>query len=114
MKLPLAEEPSCASLCPPPATHPAADTDPDEALARMAKALGHPARIRILRVLTQREGCVCGDLVEALPLAQSTVSEHLRVLKEAGFVRGVLEGPRTCYCVEPLTLVRLRTFLETL
>ncbi len=80
----------------------------------MAKALGHPARIRILRVLTQREGCVCGDLVEALPLAQSTVSEHLRVLKEAGFVRGVLEGPRTCYCFGPLTLVRLLALLDAL
>ncbi len=114
MKLPLAEDPACASLCPPPATHTVADNDPDEALARMAKALGHPARIRILRILAQREGCVCGDLVEALPLAQSTVSEHLRVVKEAGFVRGTVEGPRTCYCVEPLTLVRLRTFLEAL
>ena len=114
MKLPLADEPSCAPLCPPALSDPFVDLNPDEALARMAKALGHPARVRILRILAQREGCVCGDLVEVLPLAQSTVSEHLRVLKEAGFVRGVLEGPRTCYCVEPAAIARLRALLDAL
>ena len=114
MKLPLADEPSWAALCPPASSDPFEDLDPDEVLARMAKALGHPARVRMLRILAQREGCVCGELVEMLPLAQSTVSEHLRVLKEAGFVRGVLEGLRTCYCVEPAAIARLRALLDAL
>lgn len=70
------------------------------ALARVARALAHPGRLHILGVLASRRGCVCGDLVEALPLAQSTVSQHLKELKAAGLVRGEVEGPRTCYCVD--------------
>jgi ArsR family transcriptional regulator, arsenate/arsenite/antimonite-responsive transcriptional repressor len=71
----------------------------DAALAAMAKALGHPARVRILRLLAHRSTCMTGDLVAELPLAQSTVSEHLRVLRDAGLVQGEIEGPRTHYCV---------------
>jgi ArsR family transcriptional regulator len=71
----------------------------DAALAAMAKALGHPARVRILRLLSHRTTCMTGDLVAELPLAQSTVSEHLRVLRDAGLVQGEFEGPRTHYCV---------------
>ena len=74
------------------------------ALARVARALSHPGRLHILGVLSARRGCICGDLVEALPLAQSTVSQHLKELKAAGLVRGEVEGPRTCYCVDEAAL----------
>lgn len=73
----------------------------------MCKALAHPARIEILRILVKRNACVCGDIVDALPLAQSTVSEHLRILKEAGLVTGEIEGPRTCYCVNKTAFAQL-------
>ena len=68
-------------------------------LAAMARALGHPARIAILEELCKREECVCGDLVDALPLSQSTVSQHLSVLKSAGFIVGNISGTFTCYCM---------------
>ena len=74
----------------------------DPALVRtagLAKALSHPVRIRILEILAARKGCVCGGLVELLPLAQSTVSQHLRELLDAGLIRGDVDGPRTCYCL---------------
>ncbi len=75
---------------------------PDEARAvAMLRALANPARYRILRVLAQIDRCVCGGIVDVLPLAQSTVSEHLKVLKEAGLVQGIIDGPNTCYCLEP-------------
>ena len=83
---------------------PPVPTDPDEAnaqLARLAKAVAHPARVAILRLLVQREGCIVGDLVGELPLAQSTVSQHLKQLKAAGLIRGDVDGPRVCYCIEP-------------
>ncbi|HLB04010.1 MAG TPA: metalloregulator ArsR/SmtB family transcription factor [Gaiellaceae bacterium] len=83
-------------------------------LAAFAKALGHPARVRILRVLLARETCFCGELVQLLPLAQATVSEHLRVLKDAGLVRGEIEGPRVCYCVDREQLSRLLALVESL
>ena len=86
---------------------PEADTE----LAMLAKALGHPARIQIVRLLTRRQACVCGDIVDELPLSQSTVSEHLRILKAAGLVRGEIDGPRVCYCLEPRTLRRLRALV---
>ena len=70
-----------------------------ERLAKLCKALGHPARVSIVAYLKRIDGCVCGRLVDALPLAQSTVSQHLKVLKEAGVVSGEIEGPRTCYCL---------------
>jgi len=76
-------------------------------LAALCKALGHPARVRILEHLAEEHGCVCGRIVECLPLAQSTVSEHLKVLRSAGLVRGILEGPRTCYCLDRERLARL-------
>ena len=72
----------------------------DPALVRtaaLAKALSHPVRIRILEILAARKGCICGGLVELLPLAQSTVSQHLRELRDAGLIRGEIDGPRTCY-----------------
>ena len=75
------------------------DTD-DILLARRLKALAHPARLTIVRALTQAHRCSCGDIVRNLPLAQSTVSEHLRILREAGFVRGETGGRRPCYCLD--------------
>lgn len=80
----------------------------------MAKALGHPARVQIMRMLVRRSSCVCGDIVDVLPLAQSTVSQHLKVLKEAGLIRGEITGPRTCYCVEPRALRRLKALIGSL
>lgn len=83
----------------------------DEELAALAKALGHPARLRILRLLVRRESCVCGDIVDELPLAQSTVSQHLKVLKDAGLIRGEVDGPRMAYCLQPRTLRRLKALV---
>jgi ArsR family transcriptional regulator, arsenate/arsenite/antimonite-responsive transcriptional repressor len=80
----------------------------DEELARLARALSHPARVRIVRILAQRGGCICGDIVNELPLAQSTVSQHLKVLEEAGFIAGAIDGPRICYCLKENALRRLR------
>ena len=72
----------------------------DDMLAGMCKALGHPVRIHILRHLLAEDRCICGRIVEILPLAQSTVSQHLKILKACGLVMGEVEGPRTCYCVD--------------
>jgi len=71
-----------------------------EGLAAMCKALGHPARVNIVNYLNKIDRCLCGDIVELLPLAQSTVSQHLKCLKEAGLVKGEIEGPKTCYCLD--------------
>jgi ArsR family transcriptional regulator, arsenate/arsenite/antimonite-responsive transcriptional repressor len=86
----------------------------DEELALLAKALGHPARVQIMRLLARRSACICGDIVDELPLAQSTVSQHLKVLKEAGLVKGEIDGPRVCYCIEPRALRRLRSLVGSL
>lgn len=71
----------------------------DVVLANMAKALSHPARIAILRELANKKTCVCGEIVEVLPLAQATVSQHLKELKELGIIKGTVEGAKTCYCI---------------
>lgn len=83
----------------------------DEELASLARAIGHPARVRILRMLAATKGCVCGELVNAMPLAQSTVSQHLKILKDAGLIRGEIDGPRVCYCLAPEALRRLRVLV---
>ena len=84
----------------------------DGELARLASALGHPARVAILRVLRERGTCICGEIVGMLPLAQSTVSQHLKMLKDAGWIEGEADGPRTCYCADPGRIERLRTLLD--
>jgi ArsR family transcriptional regulator, arsenate/arsenite/antimonite-responsive transcriptional repressor len=84
----------------------------DERLAVRLKALAHPARLRILDVLAARGTCVCGEIVEVLPLAQATVSQHLKILKEAGFIQGTIEGPRSCYCLDAAALGELRRALD--
>ncbi len=83
----------------------------DEELATLSKALGHPVRVKILRMLVRKNACVCGDIVDELPLAQSTVSQHLKVLKDAGLIRGDVDGPRVCYCIEPRALRRLKALV---
>jgi len=80
--------------------------------AAWAKALAHPARIAILKVLAQRDTCICGEIVDELPLAQATVSQHLKALKEAGFIQGDIDGPRTCYCLNMEVLSQCRTLLD--
>jgi len=86
----------------------------DQELAEFAKALGHPARVQILRILVRKDACICGEIVDELPLAQSTVSQHLKVLKESGLIRGDVDGPRVCYCVEPRALRRLKALIGSL
>ena len=83
----------------------------DTELARLARALGHPARVAILRRLLTYGGCVCGEIVEGLPLAQATVSQHLKVLKGAGLVSGEVDGPRICYCVNPKAVKRIKDLI---
>lgn len=69
-------------------------------VAAFAKALGHPARIAILQFLAKQKSCICGDIVEELPLSQSTVSQHLKELKDVGLIKGNVEGPSVCYCID--------------
>jgi ArsR family transcriptional regulator len=94
--------------CCPPATPkpelPGDDDELNERLAELAKALGHPARVAILKLLMSRDSCICGEIVEQIPLAQSTVSQHLKKMRDAGLIRGDVDGPRVCYCVEPGTV----------
>lgn len=107
--------PSPTGCCPPASAtadlRPVEGREADEELATLAKALGHPVRVQILRLLIQKTSCICGDIVGELPLAQSTVSQHLKVLKEAGLIRGEVDGPRVCYCIEPRTLRRFRALV---
>ena len=79
-------------------------SDTQRRLARSLKALAHPARLAIVQLLAERDECVCGEIVDDLPLAQSTVSQHLKALKEAGLVQGTVEGRSTCYCLDPEAL----------
>jgi DNA-binding transcriptional ArsR family regulator len=103
------------ACCPPadeqPDLRPIEGSEADEELAMLAKAIGHPARVQILRILVRKNACICGDIVDEMPLAQSTVSQHLKILKEAGLIRGEVDGPRVDYCVEPRTLRRLKALV---
>ncbi len=72
----------------------------DNRIARYAKALAHPARVAIVRLLISKRSCVCGDIVDELPLSQSTVSQHLKELKAAGLIKGDIEGSTVCYCID--------------
>jgi len=88
------------------------ETEPQVAV--IAKALGHPARVAILRLLAQRQACVCGELVLELPISQSPVSQHLKELKTTGLVQGEVNGPRVCYCLNPTGWARARQLLGDL
>jgi len=79
-----------------------------EAFAEICKALGHPARVKIIDLLKRTDNCVCGEIVDILPLAQSTVSQHLKQLKQAGLILGEVEGPRTCYCLNKKVLEKFK------
>ncbi|MCP9745320.1 helix-turn-helix transcriptional regulator [Lacihabitans sp. CS3-21] len=86
----------------------------DNKLAKYAKALSHPARIAILRILIKRQSCICGDIVEELPLSQSTVSQHLKELKEAGLIKGEIEGAKVCYCIDETELNQAKSYIDEL
>ena len=83
-------------------------------LAHLAKAIAHPVRLEILRIVARKSTCICGAIVDELPLAQSTVSQHLKILKDAGLLRGEVDGPRVNYCLEPYTLRRLKRLVDDL
>jgi len=85
-----------------------------ERLSTACKALSHPARLAILQTLADRGTCICGEIVDALPLSQATVSQHLKVLKQAGLITGEVDGPRSCYCIDASTLRELRDDLGQL
>jgi DNA-binding transcriptional ArsR family regulator len=85
-----------------------------EQFADACKALAHPARLAILQTLASRGTCICGEIVEVLPLSQATVSQHLKVLKEANLISGEIEGTRSCYCINGKAIGELREKLERL
>jgi ArsR family transcriptional regulator len=93
-----------------PLTGPAAEAE----LAALAKALAHPARVRILAHLRAEDACIAGELADQLPLAPSTVSRHLSVLQASGLITGEIDGPRRCYCVDPAALSRLQALVAAL
>ena len=82
--------------------------------AQLTKALGHPVRLAILKLLCERDTCFCGDFTDVLPLAQSTVSQHLKMLKDSGLITGTSQGVRTCYCLDPGGIQELHQTLERL
>lgn len=86
----------------------------DREFATLAKALGHPARVKILRFVAGAEACICGEIVTEVGLAQATVSQHLKVLKAAGLLRGTVSGPKSCYCLESGAIQRLQAHLQGL
>jgi ArsR family transcriptional regulator len=83
-------------------------------LAKLSWALAHPARVRIVRLLLNRTSCMCGEIVAEMPLAQSTVSQHLKILKETGLVQGEIDGPRVCYCINKAALAKLKQLITEL
>jgi len=85
-----------------------------EQLAQLAWAVAHPARVRIVRLLISRETCICGEIVDSLPLAQSTVSQHLKILKASGLIQGEVDGPKVCYCINPQKLAELKALIAGL
>ena len=87
-------------------------TDHQNEIAMLAKALGHPARIAIIEYLASVDSCICGDIVKELPLAQPTVSQHLKELKNAGLIKGSIEGNSICYCIDEDILKKLKSFIK--
>jgi ArsR family transcriptional regulator len=112
------KQPAATACCPAdaaaPDLRPVEGGEADAELAMLAKALGHPARIQILRLLSRRSTCICGQIVEEVGLAQSTVSQHLKVMKDAQIIQGEIDGPRVCYCLDPRTLRRLKALVGSL
>jgi len=89
-------------------------TDKQNAIATLAKALGHPARIAIIDYLLKVDDCICGDIVNELPLAQPTVSQHLKELKNAGLIKGNIEGNAICYCIDEKALTKLQSYFANI
>ena len=89
-------------------------TNEQNEMAVLAKALGHPARIAIMEYLLSVNTCICGDIVNELPLAQATVSQHLKELKNAGLIQGTIEGNAICYCINETTLEKFNNYLQQL
>lgn len=85
-------------------------TQEQNEIASILKAIAHPARIAILEYLVKVDACICGDIVNELPLAQPTVSQHLKELKNAGLIKGSIEGTSICYCVDKATVARIQTY----
>ncbi len=83
-------------------------------IAKYAKALAHPARIAILELLIKKQACICGDIVDELPLSQSTVSQHLKELKEAGLIKGDIDGVKVCYCIDEKEWENAKTYITQL
>lgn len=83
-------------------------------IAKYSKALSHPARVAILNLLLKKQSCICGDIVDELPLSQSTVSQHLKELKEAGLIKGDIDGVSVCYCVDEKEWLKAKTQLNQL
>lgn len=86
----------------------------EQRLADLCRALGHPARVRILRVLLAKDVCIAGDLAEEVPLAASTVSQHLKTLKDSGLIQGEVDGPRRCYCADRQVVALLKALVRDL
>ncbi|MFN8165751.1 MAG: metalloregulator ArsR/SmtB family transcription factor [Bacteroidia bacterium] len=89
-------------------------TDKQNAIAAMAKAFGHPARVAIMEYLMKTESCICGDIVDELPLAQPTVSQHLKELKNAGLIKGNIEGNAICYCIDEKAIEKLQNYFDAI
>jgi DNA-binding transcriptional ArsR family regulator len=87
-------------------------TTKDNKIARYAKALAHPARVAILQLLIKKQACICGDIVDELPLSQSTISQHLKELKESGLIKGDVEGVKVCYCIDEKEWKNAETYLN--
>jgi len=87
-------------------------TDKQNAIATLAKALGHPARVAIIDYLLKVDSCICGDIVNEIPLAQPTVSQHLKELKNAGIIKGDIEGNTICYCIDEKALEKLQNYFS--
>ncbi len=89
-------------------------TDKQNAIAILAKAFGHPARVAIIEYLIKIDSCICGDIVNELPLAQPTVSQHLKELKNAGIIKGSIEGNAICYCIDEKALTKLQNYFANI
>ena len=89
-------------------------TDKQNAISILAKALGHPARVAIIEYLMKVDTCICGDIVNELPLAQPTVSQHLKELKNAGLIKGSIEGNAICYCIDEKALTKLQAYFANI
>ncbi len=89
-------------------------TDEQVELAAMAKVIGHPARVAILQHLLKVKTCICGDIVEEIGLAQPTISQHLKEMKNIGLIQGSIDGTKVCYCIDPIVFARMKNLLNTI